>query len=64
VRQLRVFKYSGYLAYHGTILLPEDGRDKKYTDNDFSKKLKVLEHLADFGVDGRITLKLILRNRV
>jgi len=39
-------------------------RDKKNTESDFPNKLKGLKHLADFGVDGRIILKFILRNRV
>lgn len=40
------------------------GKDKKYTENDFSKKLKGIKHLEDFGIDLRIILKFILRNKV
>jgi hypothetical protein len=28
-------------------------RDKKYTESDFLNKLKWLNYLADFGVDGK-----------
>ena len=39
-------------------------RDKKYIESDLSNKQKGLKHLADLGIDGRIILKFILRNRV